>query len=86
VSSFTQRLAVTAVGTVVLVYLMSFLRSWLRTDLLADYFNLSELQVVPQYSSMLLFLVCLLGGVVTVGWLIQKTVNGFTYGAPDRSP
>ena len=85
VSSFTQRLAVTAVGTVVLVYLMSFLRSWLRTDLLADYFNLSELQVVPQYSSMLLFLVCLLGGVVTVGWLIQKTVNGFTYGAPDRS-
>ena len=75
VSSFRQRLMTTLIGTVVLVYLMSFLRSWLRTDLLADYFNLSQLQVAPQYSSMFLFLICLAGGVVCVGWLIAKTVN-----------
>ena len=75
VSSFRQQLMTTLVGTVVLVYLMSFLRSWLRTDLLADYFNLSQLQVEPQYSSMFLFLFCLAGGVVCVGWLIAKTVN-----------
>ena len=74
VSSYRQQLAVTMTGTVVLVYLMSFLRSWLRTDLLADYFNLSQLQVEPQYSSMFLFLACLAGGVVCVGWLIAKTV------------
>ena len=73
VSSFKQRLAVTLAGTVLLVYLMSFLRSWLRTDLLADYFNLSQLQVDPQYSSLFLFLICLAGGVVCVGWLIAKT-------------
>lgn len=85
VSSFRQQLAMTVVGTVVLVYLMSFLRSWLRTDLLADYFNLSELQVVPQYSSMLLFLVCLVGGVVCVGWLIAKTVTAFAHEPGDRS-
>ncbi len=65
----------TLVGTVLLVYLMSFMRSWLRTDLLAEYFNLSQLQVVPQYSSMALFLVCLVGGIVTVGWLIAKTAT-----------
>ena len=75
VSSFRQQLMTTLIGTVVLVYLMSFLRSWLRTDLLADYFNLSQLQVEPQYSSMFLFLFCLAGGVVCVGWLIAKTVN-----------
>ena len=75
VSSFRQQLMTTLIGTVVLVYLMSFLRSWLRTDLLADYFNLSQLQVEPQYSSMFLFLICLAGGVVCVGWLIAKTVN-----------
>ncbi len=75
VSSFRQQLMTTLIGTVVLVYLMSFLRSWLRTDLLADYFNLSQLQVEPQYSSMFLFLICLAGGVVCVGWLIAKTVK-----------
>lgn len=75
VSSFRQQLMTTLIGTVVLVYLMSFLRSWLRTDMLADYFNLSQLQVAPQYSSMFFFLICLAGGVVCVGWLIAKTVN-----------
>ena len=75
VSSFRQQLMTTLIGTVALVYLMSFLRSWLRTDMLADYFNLSQLQVAPQYSSMFLFLICLAGGVVCVGWLIAKTVN-----------
>jgi hypothetical protein len=75
VSSFRQQLMTTLIGTVVLVYMMSFLRSWLRTDMLADYFNLSQLQVAPQYSSMFLFLICLAGGVVCVGWLIAKTVN-----------
>ncbi len=74
-SSFRKKLVPTLAGTVVLVYLMSFMRSWLRTDLLAEYFNLSQLQVVPQYSSMALFLVCLVGGLVCVGWLIAKTVT-----------
>ena len=80
VSSFRKLLVVTLTGTVVLVYLMSFLRSWLRTDLLAEYFNLAQLQVVPQYSSMLLFLVCLVGGVVCIGWLIGKTVYALNSG------
>ena len=79
VTSFRRKLALTLAGTVLLVYLMSFMRSWLRTDLLAEYFNLSHLQVVPQYSSMVLFLVCLAGGVVTVGWLIAKTVTALRH-------
>lgn len=78
VTSFRRQLLATLVGTVLLVFLMSFMRSWLRTGMLADYFNLSQLQVVPQYSSMFLFLVCLVGGVVCVGWLIVKTVGTFS--------
>jgi hypothetical protein len=74
-ASYRRKLALTLAGTVLLVYLMSFMRSWLRTDLLADFYNLSQLQVVPQYSSMVLFLVCLVGGVITVGWLIAKTAT-----------
>jgi hypothetical protein len=81
VTSYRKKLALTLAGAVLLIYLMSFMRSWLRTDLLADFFNLSQLQVAPQYSSMLLFLVCLVGGVVTVGWLIAKTVTALRQGA-----
>lgn len=74
IASYKKRLLATLTGTVVLVYLMSFLRAWLRTDLLADYFDLGKLQVDPQYSPMLLFLFCLVAGIICVGWLIAKTV------------
>jgi hypothetical protein len=75
VMSFKKRLVATLCGTVVLVYLMSFLRSWLRSALLSDYFNLGQLTVVPQYSSMIFFFACLAGGLVCVGWLIVKTAG-----------
>ncbi len=84
VSSYKKQLAATLAIAVVLVYLMSFLRSWLRTDLLSEYFNLSQLQVEPQYSSMFLFLICLAGGLVSVGWLIAKTVAALAAEPPDQ--
>ncbi len=77
VASYKKHLIATLTGTVVLVYLMSFLRAWLRTDLLAEFYNLGQLQVDPQYSSMLLFLFCLVAGIICVGWLIVKTVAAF---------
>ncbi|MEJ2057352.1 MAG: hypothetical protein P8X39_05890 [Desulfofustis sp.] len=75
VSSYRKKLALTIGGTVVLVYLMSFLRAWLRSDLLAPYFNLGQLQVEPQYSSMVLFALCLVGGIICIGWLLAKTAE-----------
>lgn len=80
VMSFKKRFAETLIGTVLLVYLMSFLRAWLRSDLLAEYFNLGQLTVVPQYSPMIFFFVCLVGGLVCIGWLITKTVQALAAG------
>jgi hypothetical protein len=75
VTSFRRRLYATLAATVLLVYLMSFLRAWLRTDLLAEYFNLGQLQVAPQYSPLIFFLVCLVIGAGCVVWLLVKTIS-----------
>jgi hypothetical protein len=53
------------------------MRSWLRSGYLQEFFTLDQLQVVPQYSPMLLFFIVLAGGVVTVTWMIKKTVEAF---------
>jgi hypothetical protein len=75
VTSYRRQLYATLAATVALVYLMSFLRAWLRTDLLAEYFDLGQLQVVPQYSPLVFFLVCLVVGAGCVVWLLVKTAT-----------
>jgi len=75
VTSFRRQLYATLAATVLLVYLMSFLRAWLRADLLAEYFTLGQLQVVPQYSPLIFFLVCLVIGAGCVVWLLVKTMS-----------
>lgn len=75
VTSYRKRFAATLTGTVILVYLMSFLRAWLRSDMLSEYFNLGQLTVEPQYSPMIFFFVCLVGGLICIGWLVAKTVR-----------
>lgn len=74
-ASFTRRLALSIGGLVTLVFLMSFMRAWLRSDYLADFFNLSQLQVVPEYSPLVFFLLVLAGGLLCIGWLIKRTVQ-----------
>ena len=77
VSAYKRRFWLTFFHTVVLVVLMTFLRSWLRSDYLGNYFTLDQLQVLPQYSPLLMFLVTLVGGVLCVGWLVKKAVDVF---------
>lgn len=84
VSSYRKRLAITIGGTVLLVYLMSFMRAWLRSDLLAPYFNLGQLQVEPQYSPLIFFVVCLVGGIICVGWLLLKTAEALRHGGGEQ--
>lgn len=62
---------------VLIVVLMTFLRSWLRSDYLSEYFTLDQLQVVPQYSPLIMFLVTLVGGLACIGWLLKKTADVF---------
>lgn len=64
----------TFLHAVALVVVMSFLRAWLRSSYLSEVFNLSQLQVVPQYSPMIFFFVTLVLGLIVVFWLLQKTV------------
>ena len=73
VAGFRKKLVSTVTGLVVLVYLMSFLRAWVRSDYLKDYFNLGQLQVVTEYSPLLFFLVVLVLGVACIVWMLKLT-------------
>ncbi|PHR24450.1 MAG: hypothetical protein COA36_15535 [Desulfotalea sp.] len=63
---------------VTLVVFMTFLRSWLRTDYLSDYFSLDQLQLVPQYSPFIFFLVTLVAGIICIAWLVKKSADAFS--------
>lgn len=77
VVALRRKLVLTLFHVVALVYLMVFLRSWLRADALQPSFSLDQLQVVPHYSSMVFFFLVLVGGVVCLFWLYKKCVAAF---------
>lgn len=70
-----RKLWLTVTHLVLLVFLMVFMRSWLRSDYLKQYFTLDQLTMVPQYSPMLLFLATLVLGIVCLFWLYRKTAT-----------
>ena len=70
-----EKLMPTLSGAVILVILMTFIRSWVRSGFLADWFTLDKLQLAPQYSSMYFFFVTLAVGIICLTWLLRKTVS-----------
>ena len=78
--AWEKKLWLTLSHGVVLVVVMTFMRSWLRTEYLKDVFTLDQLQVVPQYSPMVFFFVTLAAGIVCLVWLIKKTSEAFSEG------
>jgi hypothetical protein len=76
--AWKKRLWLTLSHSIVLVVVMSFMRSWLRAEYLKDVFTLDQLQIVPQYSPMIFFFVTLIAGVVCMIWLIKKTSEAFS--------
>jgi len=56
-----------------LVFVMTFMRSWVRSSYLEEFFTLDTLQVIPEYSPMLFFFVTLLAGVACMAWLLKQT-------------
>ena len=61
-----------------LIYVMSVMRDFVRTGYLQPYFSPDSLQVVPQYSPMLMFFFVLVAGLVTIVWLLRKAFGSFS--------
>ncbi len=73
VMSYKKKLWLTVGHVVALVYVMVFMRAWLRASALQEVFTLDQLKVVPQYSPLIFFLATLLVGVAALIWLWRKT-------------
>lgn len=64
-----------AAGVVPIVYIMSFMRDFVRTEYLKPYFSPSGLVVAPQYSPMVMFFCVLAVAVVCIIWMVRKGAN-----------
>lgn len=80
VAGFRKKLLSCLGGLVSLVYLMSFMRAWVRSDYLREHFTLGQLQVVPEYSPLVFFLVVLVLGLLCVYWMLKQTVEAMKGG------
>ncbi len=60
-----------------LIYVMSAMRDIVRTGCLKAHFSPGSLEVIPQYSPMVLFFMTLAAGLGTVLWLVKKAKNSF---------
>jgi hypothetical protein len=75
VSAVKRRLWLTINHALALVLVMTFMRSWLRSEYLSNIFSLDQLQVVPQYSPMIFFFATLVFGIICLIWLLRKTTK-----------
>ncbi|HEU0264367.1 MAG TPA: hypothetical protein VFR01_01420, partial [Geobacterales bacterium] len=71
VAALRRKPMVAASLTVVLVYVMAFMRDHVRRAFLAGHFAPADLRLVPQYSPLILFLVTLVVGCGVVVWLLR---------------
>jgi hypothetical protein len=53
------------------IFLMILIRDLVRAAYLKPWFSVSELEVVPQYSPFLVFLLFLAGGAFLIGWMLK---------------
>lgn len=62
------------------VLVMLIMRDLVRVAYLRPYFSLADLEVAPQYSPMLVFLVIFAGGIVLIGWMLKLAWRTITSG------
>jgi hypothetical protein len=60
-----------------LIYIMSFIRDFVRTGYLKPYFSPDFFQMTPQYSPMFMFFVALIAGIAVVAWMLRKARQSF---------
>lgn len=77
ITAYRKRLWLTVGHAVALVYVMAFMRAWLRSGYLREYFTLDRLEMIPQYSPLVFFVVILLFGIGCLAWLWRKTAEAF---------
>jgi hypothetical protein len=70
-AAYRGRLFLTVISVLVVVYLMVFMRDFLRAGYLQEYFSPAALSVVPEYSPLVFFLATLLVGLVLVAWMLR---------------
>ena len=73
-----KKIIATAACSVVIIYLMSFLRDFIRAGYLKSVFNVAMLKMVPQYSPLLMFLLTLVAAVPVILWMIIKAREAFS--------
>lgn len=71
ISSLQARVRPTLYLALPAVLVMILMRELVRVAYLRSYFSLADLQVAPQYSPMLAFLVIFAAGLVLVGWMLR---------------
>lgn len=62
-----------------LIYIMAFIRDFVRTGYLETYFSPDALQVRSQYSPMFMFFAALIAGIVVVAWMLRKARASFIH-------
>lgn len=60
---------------VALVFVMVFMRSWLRSSYLEQVFTLDQLMVAPQYSPFVFFVAVFVVGLLCLWWLLKQTAE-----------
>ncbi len=68
---FNKRIWHCAGATFFTVVVMVLIRDLVRTAYLKPYFSLSDLQLEPQYSPMILFLITLIAGIGLIGYMLK---------------
>lgn len=70
-AAYRGRVFLTVALVAGVVYLMAFMRDFLRTGYLKEYFSPASLSVVPEYSPLVFFLGTLVVGLVLVAWMLR---------------
>ncbi len=60
-----------------LIFVMSFIRDFVRTGYLEPYFSPESLRLVPQYSPVIMFFAALAAGIAAVAWMLRKARESF---------
>ena len=71
-----RKVRLAALMTVLTIVFMVGVREIVRIQYLAPYFKLSDLELAPQYSPMLLFLLFFVGGIGLIWYMVRLVITG----------
>lgn len=69
-----KKVGLTAGLAVLVLVLMTVMREYARIAYHAPYFQAGTLEVVPQYSSLVMFLVTLVAGLACIAWMLKQVL------------